>query len=129
MKLLSHSAPVFPVEDPLKTAEYYRDILGFDINFKWGDPPSYVVINRDDTVGIHLVKKEDQFQPSKNHVSLFIFSHDINSLYTAYAKAGADILHPLGDRDYGMRDFDIKDPNGFILSFGQNLEEASTKKS
>lgn len=122
MKLFSHSSPIFPVDDPLQTAEYYRDILGFDINFKWEDPPSYVVINRDDAVGIHLTKKQDDFQPSSAHTSLFIFVHDVDAVYEEYQKSGANIVTPIGDRDYAMRDFDIKDPNGYIIVFGKGIE-------
>lgn len=120
MKLFSHSSPIFPVDNPLETAEYYRDVLGFDINFKWEDPTTYVVINRDDAVGIHLVKKEHDFQPSSMHPSLFIFVHDVDAVHEEFQKSGANIVHPIGDRDYGMRDFDVKDPNGFILVFGKN---------
>ena len=122
MKLLSHASPIFPVDNPLETATYYRDVLGFDINFQWEDPPTYVVINRDDAVGIHLVKREDNYQPSQQHVSLFIFTHDVDALYEEYQKSGANITNPLDDRDYGMRDFDVKDPNGFILTFGQGID-------
>lgn len=121
MKLFSHSSPIFPVDDPLKTAEYYRDVLGFDINFKWEDPPTYIVLNRDDAVGIHLVKKQDNIKQSTTHSSLFIFVHDVDVVYEEYQKSGADIISPIGDRDYGMRDFDIKDPNGYILVFGKGI--------
>lgn len=122
MKLLSHASPIFPVDNPLETAEYYRDVLGFTINFKWEDPPTYVVINRDDAVGIHLVKREGDYRPSEEHVTLFVFTHDVDALYDEYQKSGADILRPLADREYGMRDFDIKDPNGFIITFGQGID-------
>ncbi len=125
MKLFSHSSPIFPVDDPLKTAEYYRDVLGFDINFKWEDPPSYIVINRDDSVGIHLVKKLDDHQPSKAHTSLFIFVHDVDAVYEEFQGSGANITNPIADRDYGMRDFDITDPNGYILVIGKNSEPES----
>lgn len=120
MKLFSHASPVFPVDDPLATGLYYRDVLGFDINFQWEDPPSYVVINRDDAVGIHLVKSQDGFAPSAAHTSLYIFVHDVDAVYGEYQKSGANITNPIGDRDYGMRDFDIRDPNGYILVFGKN---------
>ena len=96
MKLFSHSSPIFPVDDPLKTAEYYRDVLGFDINFKWEDPPTYIVINREDAVGIHLVKKQDDFKPSSIHTSLFIFVHDVDVVYTEYQTSGANITNPIG---------------------------------
>ncbi|MEQ9401965.1 MAG: glyoxalase superfamily protein [Cyclobacteriaceae bacterium] len=121
MKLFSHSSPIFPVDDPLKTAEYYRDVLGFDINFKWEDPPTYIVINRDDAVGIHLVKNEGDFTPPVNHASLFIFVHDVDAVYQEYQQSGAEITRTIDNRDYGMRDFDVRDPNGFILVFGKHL--------
>ena len=118
-KLLSHSSPVFPVDDPLATARYYEEVLGFKIVFTWEDPPSYVVVNRDEAVGIHFSKKEDNYTPSEAHVMLNIFVHDIDALYTEYLNSGANISNPIGDRPWGMRDFDVMDPNGFILSFGQ----------
>ena len=118
-RLLSHSSPIFPVDDPLATAEYYRDILGFSIAFKWEDPPSYVVVNRDEAVSIHFSKRDDNYLPSRSHVALAVFVHDVDALYEEYKKAGASITQPIGDRPWGMRDFDITDPNGFILSFGQ----------
>ncbi len=122
MKLFSHSSPIFPVDDPLKTAEYYRDVLGFDINFKWEDPPTYVVVNREDAVGIHFVKKRDDFKPSTEHTALFIFVNDVDVVYDEYQKSGANITAPIADRDYGMRDFDITDPNGFTIVLGKNMD-------
>lgn len=121
MKQFSHASPVFPVENPKTSADYYHKVLGFDITFEWGDPPSYVVINREEAVGIHLVQKEDDFTPSKAHVSLFVFVNDVDRLYQEYQQSGAKITNPIGDRDYGMRDFDVTDPNGFILTFGCGL--------
>ena len=121
MKLLSHASPIFPVDDPMKTAVYYQEILGFTINFKWGDLPTYVVVNRDDAVGIHFVKKEDHYTPSNRHTSLFVFVHDVDALYEEFKKSGANITQPLATRDYGMRDFDVTDLNGYILAFGQGI--------
>ncbi len=122
MKLLSHSSPIFPVENPLETAEYYQEVLGFNIAFTWEDPPSYVVVNRDEAVSIHFSKREDEFKPSKNHVALAIFVHNIDALYQEYQARGANITNALGDRPWGMRDFDVTDPNGFILSFAQEID-------
>ena len=118
-KLLSHASPIFPVSDPLKAAEYYRDVLGFKIAFRWEDPPTYVVVNRDDAVSIHFSAREDNFEPSTAHVALAIFVHDVDALYDEFQTAGANISNPIGDRPWGMRDFDVTDPNGFILSFAQ----------
>ena len=121
-KVLSHAATIFPVNDPLATAKYYERIFGFTIKFRWDDPPTYVVVNRDEAVPIHFVKKEDDFKPSIVHTSLFVFTWDIDQLYKELLKAGAEISSPLADREYGMRDFDVLDNNGFRLTFGQNLD-------
>jgi catechol 2,3-dioxygenase-like lactoylglutathione lyase family enzyme len=34
---------------------------------------------------------------------------------------GARVIKPLADRDYGLRDFTIADPDGFGLRFGTRL--------
>ena len=118
-KLFSHASVIFPVDNPLKAATYYKDVLGFTIAFTWEDPPTYVVVNRDEAVSIHFSKREDEFTPSSAHVALSIFVHDVDALYHEYQRKGANITNEIGDRPWGMRDFDITDPNGFILSFGQ----------
>jgi len=34
------------------------------------------------------------------------------------------VIKPIGDRDYGLRDFTVTDPDGFGLRFGARLLEA-----
>lgn len=67
------------------------------------------------------MKKEDNFPPSTTHTSLFVFVNDVDAVYAEYLKAGANITRELNDREYGIRDFDVTDPNGFILVFGKNI--------
>jgi hypothetical protein len=31
------------------------------------------------------------------------------------------VIVPAGNRDYGMRDFEILDPDGHLLTFGQSI--------
>ncbi|CAN0449046.1 unnamed protein product, partial [Scytosiphon promiscuus] len=122
IKQFSHSATVLPVTDVLKSSEYYRDFLGFNISFLWETPPSYAVVNREEAVNIHFVKSGKDFTPSKTHNILYVFVFDIDKLYDEYKKKGVQISNPIGDRDYGMRDFDITDLNGYILTFGTSLQ-------
>lgn len=120
MKLLSHASTILPVADPLASAEYYRDVLGFTISFLWEDPPSYAVINRDDTVGIHFVKMENP-QVTKDPPKLYIFTNDADALYEEYQKSGAKIIEPINDTDYKMREFVIEDLNGYRLVLGKGI--------
>ncbi|MEM9389823.1 MAG: VOC family protein [Bacteroidota bacterium] len=121
-EFISHSATIFPVENPLASARYYEDKLGFQITFQWENPPTYVVTKLGENVSIHFVKREDDRRPSKNHVAMMIFTYDVDEVYERLKEKGVEIINPIGDRDYHMRDFDIRDPYGYILSFGQGIE-------
>lgn len=119
MKLFSHSATIIQVKDPLASAHYYRDVLGFSISFLWEDPPSYAVINREDAVSIHFTKADQQ--PINNNTPMYIFVHDVDALYEEYKKSGATIIEPINDTDYKMREFVIEELNRIKLVFGKGI--------
>ena len=43
----------------------------------------------------------------------------VDAYYNQITVAGANVVVPLADRPYGMRDFRIVDPSGNELSFGE----------
>ena len=121
MSNISHAATVFPVEDVQSTLDYYRDILGFEITFEWEEPVTYAVLKRGENVSIHVVQKRDDFKPSKEHTAVYIFCNDVDAVYEELKTKGANITCEIGDREYGMRDFDVTDPNGFQICFSMGL--------
>jgi uncharacterized glyoxalase superfamily protein PhnB len=48
----------------------------------------------------------------------YVVADDIDALHDRAAKAGAEILEPPYDTDYGSRDFRARDPEGNLWSFG-----------
>lgn len=120
-KQFSHAATIFPVIDPVSSARFYRDKLGFDITFEWGDPIDYIVLNREEAVAVHLSKAPTPADFGA-FTSLYVFVHDVNKLYEEYMAKNVDIHTPIDTRDYGMRDFDIKDPDGYIICFGTHKD-------
>jgi hypothetical protein len=50
---LHGSAPVFVVRDILNSVAYYRDVLGFDTEFLYGEPTFYAGVERGNVL-IHL---------------------------------------------------------------------------
>ena len=50
-----------------------------------------------------------------------IMVDDVDSMYGRVKAAGLLILHEIGDREYGLRDFITRDPNGFRLRFASPL--------
>ena len=119
-KLVSHAATVLHVADPKRSAEFYRDRLGFTITFEWGEPPQYIVTNRDDNVFVHF-SKTAQESGGSNGAEIYIFAHDVDAIYEEFLANGVEITTPIGDRDYGMRDFDIRDLDGNMLSFAAHV--------
>ena len=114
----SHSAAIFPVSDLLNSIEFYTDKLGFEKTFEWGEPMYYAVVKQGG-VGIHLTKRSDGGRASKYHRALYIFVNDIDKVYKRCKDQKVKIVNDMEARDYKMKDFDIEDPDGFIITFGK----------
>ena len=54
-------------------------------------------------------------------VDIRIMVDDVDAVYARAKSAGLSILHDIGDRDYGLRDFITRDNNGFRLRFASPL--------
>lgn len=124
-KLISHAATVLPVKDVSTSITFYRDVLGFELTFSWGEPVDYAVLNRDEAVRIHLVNRNGPPSTIGNHTAIYIFCHDVDELFKEYERKGANIINDIGNREYHMRDFDLKDPDGHVLSFGKGIDQIS----
>lgn len=120
-ELFSHFASILPVSDIASSINFYHDKLGFKVTFTWNDPMDYVVLKRGENVSIHLTKRHPQTIPTPAHASLYIFVKDADAVFTEYKSKGVAFQNPISNRDYGMRDFDIKDPDGHILTFGKEV--------
>jgi uncharacterized glyoxalase superfamily protein PhnB len=121
-------APYLIVDDIFKSAEFYRDKLGFDYNRIWGEPPQFVIVHRD---GVHIMLKglrsPENIRPN-NHVNpdacwdAYIWVKDADALYEELRSRGVKITREIEDAPYGCRDFDVEDNSGYILCFGQDTE-------
>lgn len=49
--------------------------------------------------------------------SLYFYPDDVEALWVELREK-APVVQEIGDRDYGMRDFSLRDPNGYLISFG-----------
>ena len=54
------------------------------------------------------------------------FIKDVDALHAELIARGAKVLKPPQDYDYGMRDFDVADPDGNQLTFGMETQSAAT---
>lgn len=124
-------APSFIVEDVVATGNYYRDTLGFHYDRFWGEPPSFCMVYRSGIV-IMLGKIEQsgfmrpngKIDPTGKEYGwdAYIWIDNADALYSEYKSKNVKIMRDICDQEYGCRDFEIEDCNGFRLCFGQNLK-------
>jgi catechol 2,3-dioxygenase-like lactoylglutathione lyase family enzyme len=121
-------APFFFVADIAKSVAYYCDVLGFKHERMWGEPPNFCMPYRDDIV-IMLLQVDDKsrIRPNGNDGESWdthIWVRDADLLFQEFKKKGALIAYEPLNRDlYGNREFAVRDPDGYVIAFGHNIEE------
>ena len=70
-----------------------------------------------DNSAIHFVKSEHR----PNGIHLFQWVRDVDSCYKEFRERGAEVTVEPEDRPYGVRDFNVRDPNGVSIVFGQDI--------
>ena len=113
---LHGSAPVFVVRDVVRSVAYYRDALGFETEFLYGDPTFYAGVERGNVL-IHL-QAADESKRAPGQGAMNVFVSDVDALYEELKGRGAQLLNAPKDYAYGMRDFNVADLDGNELCFG-----------
>ena len=121
------SAPVLLVKDVAAAANHYREMLGFACGPFFGEPPSFVILNRD---GFHLMLKQasdpahivPHWSVSPKLCDAYFWVTDANALYAEFVARGAKIDYLPCDQPYGCREFGVQDLDGHDLSFGQVID-------
>jgi len=120
--MLTGAATVFVVRDIVASIHHYRYALGFDVTFEYGKPVFYAGLCRDE-VELHLIAAGRTSRPAgKGAIAIFV--EDVDQLYGEIRARGASAPKPPRDYSYGMRDFNVVDPDGNQLTFGMATEPA-----
>lgn len=121
-------SPQFAVPDVVVAAEYYRDVLGFQILGYFWDPPVYSIVRRD-AVEIHFGKLDSGTAPAPNisrrkeSVDAYIWVSDLDPLFAEFTGRGAKILEPPALRVYQCYEMVVEDHVGFRLAFGMDVSK------
>lgn len=113
--------PVLAVADVATTASYYRDMLDFDVDFLYGDPPEHGGVSCCEWTpegGRIQLSKEDVDMTHKEMALYLFVGPDLDERYARYKERGVTIHRELDTFPWGMREFAIRDCNGYILRFG-----------
>jgi catechol 2,3-dioxygenase-like lactoylglutathione lyase family enzyme len=107
--------PEFPLNDVSAGVQYYRDVLGFTVNYAQHE---IGVMDRDD-VRLLLIERTERH---KGIGSCYVYVDDADALHAELRVKGARVLDEPVSRPWGLREFRVLDLEGNQLTFGQPFE-------
>ena len=129
MPSIVRALPVLFVSDVQAAAAFYRDTLGFAIDFLHGTPPFYGAVSRDGAT-LHLKFVHGPvLEPGPDEdglISAFLVVEDVQLLYDEYARAGATFTQTLTTQPWSWRDFIVVDLDGNGLCFAERVLDAES---
>ena len=111
-------SPMLAAADMEQTLAFYHDVLGFEVARK---SPEYSIVERDGQT-IHFMKaaSEEVMRCVRGHTEIYIEVSNIASLWEHVKTFKQRYkIRDLFDRDYGMTEFHIEDPNGCLVFVGE----------
>jgi uncharacterized glyoxalase superfamily protein PhnB len=120
--------PILFVRDVERAAYYYRDRLGFEVEFLYGTPPFYGAVRRG-RARLHLrfVEHPNFAELASREESLILASIEVSNVKTLFAEFQArsiEFPQTLERQIWGGTDFHVRDPDGNVISFVQYGESA-----
>jgi GNAT superfamily N-acetyltransferase len=112
---LKSSEAIFAVADVIATAKFYREVLGFESQWLWGDPPTFAGLCWG-PVQVMLCQQPELVLKIEGHQHFFR-CEDINSLYQRHTAANATIISDIENKPWGIREYTVRDINGYHLRF------------
>jgi catechol 2,3-dioxygenase-like lactoylglutathione lyase family enzyme len=125
---ISGISPFFIVNDVPSSLAFYRDRLGFEITYEGPEPDDifFGIVRRG---GAQILLKAIGVAPQPNYTrdvkqgiarwDAFVIVPDPDALATEFASRDVEFFEPLKDTHDGLRGFEIKDNNGYLLFFGR----------
>jgi predicted enzyme related to lactoylglutathione lyase len=122
MVQIASVSPVLLVADVFETAEYYRDVLGFTFDRIEGQPPSFVIVQRD---GARLMFRQPrEGKPPPSDTALFLYVDDVEALAEELRGKRAEIVSgPTYRPIWNGKELEVRDCNGLVLVFGQAMDD------
>lgn len=118
---LTGTVPILFVRDVTVAAAFWRDRLGFAVDFLHGSPPFYGAVSRD-AACLHLrrVGQPNFAELAAREPSLILASIEVTNLaalFAEFAARGAAFPQRLVQQAWGGTDFHVRDPDGNTVSF------------
>ena len=120
--------PFFIVKDLAESIDFYTQKLGFQTDILVPEEDPFFGIVSRDNVRILLKEITEFIHPVPNHTrhewarwDAFIFTPNPDALFAEYQSRGLAFHELLADTSDGLRAFELKDYDGYVLCFGKPL--------
>lgn len=116
------SMPVLQVADVTRSVAFYTEKLGFVSHGTWGDGPDFCIVQRGAvTIALDRTREPGVTAPLNQYWAAYVYVEDADALCAEFRGKGAEIAREHEDMFYGLRDFDVRDPDGHLIAFGHML--------
>jgi catechol 2,3-dioxygenase-like lactoylglutathione lyase family enzyme len=121
-------APLFIVKDVPAALAFYRDRLGFDVTFQGPEPDDifFGIVQRGGAmimfkaVGVDPVPNcTRDVQQGLARWDAYLQVPDPDALAAEFRAREVEFFEPLKDTDDGLRGFELRDTDGYVLFFGR----------
>lgn len=112
---LSVARPILRVHDLKASQAYYRDKLGFKVDWDYGDPPDFGQVSRSDFALFMCQQCQ-----GVGAAWTMTFAADVDKLHAEFTRRGAIIRQPPKDMPWGLREMQVADPDGNVIRFGSH---------
>lgn len=124
--MIAKIVPQLFTTDLDSTLAYYRDSLGFETQFIYGEPAFYAGAIRDgQSIFFRVIAQPLPIDPLKEmeeHLDAYITVQDIDTLYAEFATRGIPLARDIASQPWSFREFVIRDCDQRLLCFGQFTE-------
>ena len=125
---LTRTEPVFTVSDVASTMRWYETYLGFEPDpFPPSPPHVFCILRRDDVEimlqGLDGYRKPDVYRARAGGIwNVYVRTKNVGRLYDELKRhPEVTIQHELHRQPYGQLEFEVRDPNGYILVFAEDV--------
>jgi catechol 2,3-dioxygenase-like lactoylglutathione lyase family enzyme len=130
-------SPCFIVRHVPTSLAFYRDRLGFKVTFE-GPLPDDIFFGIVGRGGAQILLKSVGVDPVPNHTrdvkqgvmrwDAFVYVPDPDALAEEFTSRNVEFFEPLKDTHDGLRGFDLKDADGYLLFFGRPISEGAANR-
>ena len=111
-------SPMLVTDNMEGSLRFYKDVLGFTQTL---DSPGCAIVARDgQTIHFQKAASEEVMKCVRGHSEIYIEISDIHAFWEHVKTFKSQYrIRDLFDREYGMTEFHIEDPNGCLVFVGE----------